>query len=381
MLAEHKDTPMFLNSYAGARVLLTGDTGFKGAWLALWLRKLGAEVFGLALPPADDSTLFVRARLDQLINHSDGDIRELTTVEKAIEAAKPQVVFHMAAQAIVRESYRDPIGTMMTNVIGTGHVCDAIRRYDSRCAVVLVTSDKCYENHEWEFGYREIDAMGGSDPYSASKGAAEIVAASWRRSYFPISKISQHGKTIATARAGNVVGAGDWAPDRIVPDAIRALSAGQTLLVRNPMAVRPWQHVLEPLSGYLWLGAKLLGERGVDFCEGWNFGPLPSNSRTVKELADGLVREWGSGSWKAADEMNPPHEAHMLRLVIDKAVARLNWVPVWDFDETVKRTAEGYRRINEDWDDSNSVRDIISDQIKTYENAASAMRVAWAQSV
>jgi CDP-glucose 4,6-dehydratase len=369
---------MFLNSYSGTRVLLTGDTGFKGAWLACWLRKLGAEVQGLALPPADDSTLFVRARLGELIKHTDGDIRDSATIEKAIEAVQPQIIFHLAAQALVLESYRDPLGTMMTNVIGTAHLCDALRRYASPCAVVIVTSDKCYENHEWVYGYRENDAMGGGDPYSASKGAAELITASWRRSFFPIEKLSEHQKPIASARAGNVIGAGDWAKDRIVPDAIRALSASEPVLVRNPGAVRPWQHVLEPLSGYLWLGAKLLGANAAEFADGWNFGPLPANTRTVKELVEGLIKAWGSGSWEHAGALNPPPEAHLLRLVIDKAFAQLNWSPVWNFAETVERTAEGYRLINQHWDDADAVREVVENQIAGYEQAAQAMSLAWA---
>jgi CDP-glucose 4,6-dehydratase len=369
---------MFVNSYAGTRVLLTGDTGFKGAWLALWLHKLGAEVHGLALPPADDSTLFVRARLSESIRHTDGDIRDLATVEKTLKTVQPQIIFHMAAQALVRESYQDPLGTMMTNVIGTAHVCDALRRYASPCALVVVTSDKCYENHEWVYGYRENDAMGGGDPYSASKGAAELVTASWRRSFFPVEKLSEHRKAIATARAGNVIGAGDWAKDRIVPDAIRALSAHEAVMVRNPNSVRPWQHVLEPLSGYLWLGAKLLSAAAADFAEGWNFGPLPANTRTVGELVESLIKAWGNGSWQKAGEVNPPPEAHVLRLAIDKAFARLSWSPVWSFAETVERTAEGYCLINEHWDDAGAVRSVIENQIAGYEHAAKSLSMAWA---
>jgi len=369
---------MFSSNYSGVRVLLTGDTGFKGAWLAFWLRKLGAEVYGLALPPADDATLFVRARLQEKIHHIDGDISDLATVEKALAAVRPRIIFHLAAQALVRESYHTPVETMMTNVMGTAHLCDALRRYDAPCAMVVVTSDKCYENHEWVYGYRENDAMGGGDPYSASKGAAELVTASWRHSFFPVAKLPVHQKIIASARAGNVIGPGDWAKDRIVPDAIRALLANESVLVRNPGAVRPWQHVLEPLSGYLWLGAKLLGNNATDFAEGWNFGPLPGNVCTVRELVEGLLQTWGTGSWKMAGEVNPPKEAHLLRLVIDKAVAQLNWLPVWSFPETVRHTVEGYRSIKEYWDDAEAVRDVIEKQIMAYENSAKAMNLAWA---
>ena len=371
---------MFSSNYSGVRVLLTGDTGFKGAWLALWLRKLGAEVYGLALPAADDATLFARTRLQEKIHHIDGDISDLATVEKTLAAVRPRIIFHLAAQALVRESYHTPVETMMTNVMGTVHLCDALRRYDAPCAMVVVTSDKCYENHEWVYGYRENDAMGGGDPYSASKGAAELVTASWRHSFFPVAKLSVHQKIIASARAGNVIGPGDWAKDRIVPDAIRALLARESVLVRNPGAVRPWQHVLEPLSGYLWLGTKLLGKDAADFAEGWNFGPLPANVCTVRELVEGLLKTWGTGSWKMAGELNPPKEAHLLRLVIDKAVAQLNWLPVWSFPETVQHTVEGYRSIREHWDDADAVREVIEKQIMTYENAAKSMNLAWASS-
>lgn len=369
---------MFSGSYTGVRVLVTGDTGFKGAWLAFWLRKLGAEVHGLALPPIDDASLFSRSRLHEKIKHRDGDICDLAALEKAIADVRPRIIFHLAAQTLVLESYRSPVETMVTNVIGTAHLCDALRRYDAPCAVVVVTSDKCYENHEWDYGYRENDAMGGGDPYSASKGAAELVTASWRHSFFPAQKVSTHNKVIASARAGNVIGPGDWAKDRIVPDAIRALSAGEPILVRNPRATRPWQHVLEPLSGYLWLGTQLMGARAVEYAEGWNFGPRTANGRMVQELVDELIKGWKGGSWKLADESNPPPEAHLLRLVIDKAVTRLQWAPVWSFDETVRCTVDGYRLIKRFWNDPDSIQGVLEEQIMAYEKTAATMRLAWA---
>jgi CDP-glucose 4,6-dehydratase len=369
---------MFLSSYSGIRVLITGDTGFKGAWLASWLCRLGAQVYGLALPPADESALFTRARLQGKITHLDGDICDLTTIEKTLAEVQPRIIFHLAAQALVRESYQTPVATMMTNVIGTAHLCDALRRYGAPCALVVVTSDKCYENHEWVYGYRENDSMGGSDPYSASKGAAELVTASWRSSFFPPKMFSAHGKAVATVRAGNVIGPGDWAKDRIVPDAIAALLTQKAVPVRNPDAVRPWQHVLEPLSGYLWLGVQLMGDRAADFSEAWNFGPLPANVNTVKHLVEALIKSWGTGSWQMIGEPNPPPEAHLLRLVIDKAVARLLWSPVWSFNETISHTVEGYRLIRGQWNDPETIQGVIENQIASYEGAAKSMGVTWA---
>jgi CDP-glucose 4,6-dehydratase len=370
---------MFSDNYSGTRVLLTGDTGFKGTWLALWLRKLGAEVYGLSLPPENDSTLFVRTGLDDLVKHSNGDIRDLRNIEEVFRVSRPNIVFHLAAQALVRESFRDPVGTMLTNVVGTAHVCDVLRRYEAPCALVVITSDKCYENHEWVFGYRENDPMGGADPYSASKGAAELLTSSWRRSFLPLEKISQHQKPVATARAGNAIGPGDWARDRIVPDAVRALLAKEPIIVRHPNSIRPWQHVLEPLSGYLCLGAKLLSSNPADFADCWNFGPLPGSVRCVKDLVDQFIIAWGDGTWVRASEIESPSEAQTLRLIIDKAVAQLNWFPVWGFDETIRRTAEGYRRINDCWDHPNAVRGVIEDEIALYTKAANSINVAWAR--
>jgi CDP-glucose 4,6-dehydratase len=370
---------MFSDNYSGTRVLLTGDTGFKGTWLALWLRKLGAEVYGLSLPPENDSTLFVRTGLGDLVKHIDGDIRDLRNIEEVFRISRPNIVFHLAAQALVRESFRDPVGTILTNVVGTAHICDALRRYEAPCALVVVTSDKCYENHEWVFGYRENDSMGGADPYSASKGAAELLTSSWRRSFLPCEKMNQHQKPVATARAGNAIGPGDWARDRIVPDAVRALLAKEPIIVRHPNSIRPWQHVLEPLAGYLCLGAKLLSSNPVDFADRWNFGPLPGSVRYVKDLVDQFIIAWGEGTWMRASKIESPSEAQTLRLAIDKAVAHLNWFPVWGFGETIRRTAEGYRRINDCWDHPNAVRGVIEDEIALYTKAANSINVAWAQ--
>jgi CDP-glucose 4,6-dehydratase len=335
-----------LDIYKGKRVLLTGHTGFKGTWLTTWLHHLGAEVFGLSLAP-EARSMFDAIEAQRLCHHSTGDIRTLRVVREAVRSAKPEVVLHLAAQALVRKSYESPLETLESNVNGTAHVLEAIRLEKQRCAVVVVSSDKCYENREWVFGYREDDAMGGYDPYSMSKGASELVTASWRRSFFPPHKIVEHGVALATARAGNVIGGGDWAADRIVPDAIRALASGAPLRVRNAHAVRPWQHVIEPLSGYLLLGAHLLGPQAAQFCEAFNFGPGQRSAVNVGGLASEMVRAWGSGRWNDESDPQAPHEASLLRLSIDKAQAKLHWHPTWSFEKTVSNTVAWYRKAND----------------------------------
>jgi CDP-glucose 4,6-dehydratase len=332
-------------AFSGKRVLLTGHTGFKGGWLLTWLEKLGAVVSGLSLP-AEPKALFTTAELISCGAHHEGDIRSFEMVKKHVEGFRPEVVFHLAAQALVRRSYAEPLETLQSNVNGTAHVLEAIRKSERPCAVIVVSSDKCYENREWVFGYRENEAMGGYDPYSMSKGATELVTSAWRRSYFPPSKLSDHGVALASARAGNVIGGGDFAEDRIVPDAIRALDAGQPIEVRNPRSVRPWQHVLEPLGGYLLLGARLLGvgtSSPAEYCDGWNFGPRGHSARPVSALVDEIVKAWGSGSWIDRSDASARHEAALLRLSIDKAQAYLNWQPRWGFEETVARTVAWYK--------------------------------------
>jgi CDP-glucose 4,6-dehydratase len=268
-------------------------------------------------------------------------VRDLAALRRAVREAEPHVVFHLAAQPLVRASYDRPIDTFETNVLGTANVLEAVRLERARCAVVVVTTDKCYENREWPFGYRETDPVGGHDPYSASKAAAELVVESYRRSFFPPASLREHGVALASARAGNVIGGGDWARDRIVPDAIRALGAGESVLVRNPGAVRPWQHVLEPLGGYLLLGARLLeGDAGA--CEAWNFGPRPEGTVPVSELVGAVVEAWGSGGWRATPQRGAPHEANVLRLAIEKAYARLGWSPRWPVREAVRQTVRWY---------------------------------------
>ena len=351
-----------ITCYRGQRVWLTGDTGFKGSWLAFWLRRLGAEVLGTALEPETAEGPFVRAALPQLIRHETADVRDAERMAELAREFAPHVVFHLAAQALVRRSYADPVETFDVNVRGAAHVLDAVRRAGRPCAVVVVTSDKCYENREEDYAYREDDPMGGHDPYSASKGCEELVAASFRSAFFaPGGQIR-----LATARAGNVIGPGDWAADRIVPDAVRAIRAGRKLAVRNPRAVRPWQHVLEPLGGYLRLGQALL-EQGAAVAEGWNFGPEPTSARTVGELAELFCRAWGAGAaWEAEPNPAHPHEAHLLQLAIDKAGARLGWRPKWDFETTVRRTAEGYRTLLEA-QDAAAARNFLDAEIAAYE--------------
>lgn len=364
----------FGNIYKGKKVLVTGDTGFKGSWLTAWLHELGAEVHGLALPPENDQWLFRQARLDGVTRHVDGDIRDLETVRRVVRAVQPDVVLHLAAQAIVRASYKDPVGTAATNIMGTVHVLEALRELDRPCAAVMVTSDKCYENREWPFAYRENDPMGGHDVYSMSKGAAELVVASYRRSFFPAD-----GRiAVASARAGNVIGPGDWAADRIVPDAMRTLLRGETLIVRNPGAIRPWQHVLEPLSGYLWLGAKLLEKDAGWVRDGWNFGPGLDAARNVGELADTMVRILGKGTWEKDRNANHPHEAHFLRLSIEKAANLLGWQPAWNFAETMQRTVGGYQQLVAAAGNPAAQRAFLAEQIAAYTDSARRLGNTWA---
>ncbi|MCC6623951.1 MAG: CDP-glucose 4,6-dehydratase [Deltaproteobacteria bacterium] len=325
-----------LAAYAGARVLVTGDTGFKGAWLAYWLHRLGARVFGYALPPLGARDLFEALALSDLVRHVDGDVRDLAAVRRAVVEAEPDFVFHLAAQALVKPSYDDPVGTFATNVQGTVHVLEAVRGAPSVRSVVVITSDKCYRNREWSWGYRESDELGGHDPYSASKAAAEIVFASYRDAYFAHAPVG-----LASARAGNVIGGGDEAPDRIVPDCVRALRSRVPLVLRRPAARRPWQHVLEPLAGYLLLGQRLVEDRDA-FGGSWNFGPRSDAIETVREVAERIVALWGE---RVPLELGSAdfHETHALRLSIDKATSQLGWRPRWGFDATVANTVAWYR--------------------------------------
>lgn len=322
-------TPGF---WRGKRVFLTGHTGFKGGWLSLWLQSLGAEVHGYALSPPTTPNLFTLARVaDGMAGSVIADIRDAEAVRAAMQAAQAEIVFHLAAQPLVRYSYQQPVETYAVNVMGTVNVLEAVRATPSVRAVVNVTTDKCYENREWLWGYREDEAMGGFDPYSSSKGCAELVTAAYRRSF-----LASAGVALASARAGNVIGGGDWAEDRLIPDILRALEAGRPVVIRNPDAVRPWQHVLEPLAGYLMLAEKLYQE-GSGYAEGWNFGPGDHDTQTVQWIVERLIALWGQGASWQRDVGAQPHEAHLLKLDCSKARARLNWQPRWSLAEALVR--------------------------------------------
>lgn len=308
------------------RVFITGHSGFKGSWLSLWLQKCGAEVVGYALKPPTEPNLFTVANVISGMRSITGDVRDLAHLRQCIQAARPEVVIHMAAQPLVRLSYVEPVDTYATNVMGTVNLLEAVRLTPGVRAVVCVTTDKCYENHGNEAAYSETDPMGGHDPYSSSKGCAELVCAAYRRSYFHPDRYSEHGVALATARAGNVIGGGDWARDRLAPDILRAFELGEPLRLRHPTAVRPWQHVLEPLRGYLML-AERLHETGPRFSEGWNFGPMQEDAKPVSWIVGEMARRWpGGAKWEAAPGPHP-HEANHLRLDIDKAAHRLGWTP------------------------------------------------------
>lgn len=329
----------WMGAYAGRTVLVTGDTGFKGSWLALWLTELGAKVVGYALPPVRPEDNYFAAGVDEVIAHHDGDIRDVAGLTRLFAETQPDIVFHLAAQSLVLQSYREPGETFDVNVQGTVAVLEAMRATPSVQAGIIVTTDKCYDNHQWPWPYRETDALGGHDPYSASKACAELVTASYRAAFFG-------GGRVATARAGNVIGAGDWADNRVVPDCVRALREGVPIVMRHPQAVRPWQHVLEPLRGYLMLGARLLtgseGER-ASVAEAWNFGPASAEQVPVERLVAAAIARWGSGSAVAQVRDGAPREAQLLALDISKARTRLSWAPVLSFQETVALTIDGYR--------------------------------------
>jgi len=307
--------------WAGRRVLVTGHTGFKGGWLSLWLNHMGADVTGYALAPPSNPSLFECARVAQGMQSVIGDVRDLAALRDAMQAARPQVVLHLAAQSLVRRSYRDPVETYATNVMGTVNVLEAVRACTDVKAVVVVTSDKCYENREWVWGYRENEAMGGHDPYSSSKGCAELVAAAWRRSF-----LAEAGTGVATARAGNVIGGGDWAEDRLIPDILGAFGSGTPVAIRSPQATRPWQHVLEPLAGYLMLAEKLVRDP-AGYAEAWNFGPQEDDVQPVSWIVERMAVRWGAGAAWRADDAPHPHEAGCLKLDSAKARARLDWQP------------------------------------------------------
>lgn len=353
----------FATAYRGRHVLVTGHTGFKGGWLVAWLHRLGAKVTGYALAAEPGPSLFRAIDVASLCEHIEGDVRDLAAFGAVYDRVQPDFVFHLAAQPLVRLSYSEPLATLATNVMGTAHVLDAVRESGRACSVVVVTSDKCYDNREWTFGYRETDPMGGHDVYSMSKGACELVVDSYRRSFFEGSGIA-----VGSGRAGNVIGGGDWARDRLVPDAVRALRQKSAVPVRNPRAVRPWQHVLEPLSGYLMLGARLAtGEHLAR--SAWNFGPRVEETLAVGPMMDLFTKLWGDGArWQDASEANAPHEAGLLRLAIDKAVTQLGWLPRWTLEEALGATVAWYKRADTD---VATLRALTLEQITAYERAMS----------
>jgi CDP-glucose 4,6-dehydratase len=343
------------------RVLLTGHTGFKGSWLSLWLQQMGALVTGYALQPPTNPSLFEAAKVAQGMTSIIGDIRDADLLVQSMQNCSPDIVIHMAAQPLVRYSYLNPVETYSTNVMGTVHLLEAVRQTPSVRAVVNVTSDKCYENREWVWGYRESEPMGGFDPYSNSKGCAELVTSAYRSSYFNPDKVDEHKVALASARAGNVIGGGDWAADRLIPDILRAISDGKPVVIRNPRAIRPWQHVLEPLSGYLLLAQKLYEDR-VNYAEGWNFGPSDEDARPVQWIVERLTELWGDGASWQLDGAEHPHEANYLRLDCSKANMRLHWQPRWHLDKALEMIVTWQRG----WLEEQDMRGITLSQIEQY---------------
>lgn len=381
---------VFRGRFRGARILVTGHTGFKGSWLCRWLVLCGAEVHGYALDPPPEAPLYRQLQLsEQLAGDHRGDVRDRRHLEDVVRQVEPRYAFHLAAQPLVRRSYRIPQETIATNVMGTANFLETLRMLHEPCAAVVVTTDKCYENREWLHGYRETDPLGGKDPYSASKAAAELITASYRDSF-----LSEGPVRVASARAGNVIGGGDWAADRLVPDCIRCLRAGQAIPVRNPFSTRPWQHVLEPLSGYLWLAARLIEAASTEqpadsprdllaagrLDGAFNFGPPTESNRRVGELVEAIVRHYGSGNWRDESDPAAAHEASRLDLATAKALHLLDWRPVWDFDETVRQTIQWYRAEEQGGGRRSALRaaSTTDEQIRRYVEDAARQSVAWA---
>lgn len=328
--------------WRGRRVFLTGHTGFKGGWLALWLANAGAAVRGYALDPSTQPSFFETAGIANAIEDVRGNLLDRPSLEASLREFSPEVVFHLAAQPLVRYSYADPLGTYATNIMGTAYVLEAVRKTPSVRAVVCITTDKCYENREWVWPYREADALGGHDPYSSSKACAEIVSAAYRSSFYSVEKPGEHRVALATARAGNVIGGGDWSEDRLIPDLIRGFQAGRPVLIRNPKAIRPWQHVLEPVRGYLQLAERLLAGNS-DAESAFNFGPVAEDAWPVDQIANHLVAAWGQGASWTRDDSSSVHEARLLRLDSSKARTQLDWKPRLDIDSALRWTVDWYR--------------------------------------
>jgi CDP-glucose 4,6-dehydratase len=365
---------MFSGFYQNKRVLVTGHTGFKGGWLSLWLKHLGARVHGISLPPPTHPNIHEVIRESAFAGETECDLRDFSRIAACVREIAPDLVFHLAAQPIVRRSYTEPLETLNTNVIGTAHLLESIRLAELPCPVIVITSDKCYENRELDYAYVETDPLGGHDVYSMSKAAAELVAQSWNRSFFmPNPKLGP----VVTVRAGNVIGGGDYAADRIVPDCIRALCESRPILVRNPNAIRPWQHVLECLGGYLCLAARLAREgKASPLVSAFNFGPDADSQQPVRNLVESVLHEW-SGKWKDASDLRQPHEAKLLTLSIKKAAEMLDWHPVWSFPEAVSRTVVWYRNRHQ-IGNADMLAFSVS-QIEHYAEAARQKKAPWAQ--
>jgi CDP-glucose 4,6-dehydratase len=355
----------FADVYRGKRILVTGHTGFKGSWLTMWLNQLGAEVVGISLPPETQPNHWNLLGLESTVQHHELDIRQAAEVASVFKACQPEMVFHLAAQPLVRRSYRDPLETWSTNDMGTANVLEACRQSSSVRAILAVTTDKCYENQEWAWGYRETDRLGGHDPYSASKAGSELVAASYHRAFFH----TVGAPLLSTARAGNVIGGGDWSEDRLIPDLVRAIAAQQSLEIRSPNSTRPWQHVLESLSGYLLLGQKLI-EGNKNFEGAWNFGPERSGNRTVADVLNRLQAHWPEMHWHQT-AAHQPHEANLLYLDSAKAHTQLSWQPVWNLEITLQKTADWYRTFQ------SSQTAISTQQLFQYVEAAKEVQVGW----
>jgi CDP-glucose 4,6-dehydratase len=332
-----------LKAYKGKRVLLTGHTGFKGTWLSVWLNSLGAEIIGYALDPATSPNIYDLSGISSKITDIRGDICDKSKIQAVFDKYKPEIVFHLAAQPLVIESYSNPVYTHETNFLGTVNILEAFRKSEASRTGIFITTDKVYENKEWVWGYRENDPKGGYDPYSASKAAAEIAISSYRQSFFNPEKFQEHQKSISAVRAGNVIGGGDWAPNRLVPDFIRAIDKKEIIKIRNPFAKRPWQHVIEPLAGYLLLGAEMINNP-IKFGSDWNFGPGYQNTVSVKTLIEKLILEYGQGEWLDISANEKLHEANLLSLDISKAINQLGWTPILDFRETIMLTAQWYKK-------------------------------------
>ena len=350
----------FNNVYKGKRVLVTGHTGFKGSWLSIWLRELGAEVIGYSLEPYTEKDNFVLSHLSEKIVDIRGDIRDRKHLREIFDKYKPEIVFHLAAQPLVRLSYDIPVETYETNLMGTINILEEIRNCENTKIGIMITTDKCYENKEQIWGYRENEAFGGYDPYSSSKGACEIAIQSWRNSFFNPKDYEKHGKSIASVRAGNVIGGGDWAKDRIVPDCIRALEEDRDIEIRSPKSIRPWEHVLEPLSGYLLLGQKMM-EDPIKYCEGWNFGPNLDAIVNVWEVAEKIVKNYSKGNLKDTSDPNALHEAKLLLLDITKSRFELGWKPTLTTDKSIELTTEWYKRYKKE-----NVYELCVEQIKKF---------------